>query len=56
MGIVLVACRAASTKVELGAIDLYADEIGREITQLVFAVRPAELDGDVLALDVAEVT
>jgi hypothetical protein len=34
----------------------HADELGREIERLVRSLRPSVLDGDVLALDVAEVT
>jgi hypothetical protein len=37
-------------------VDVRTDQIGREVAQLVFAFRPAELDDDVLALDVAKVT
>jgi hypothetical protein len=58
-GIVVVTCRAASTKVEDGAKDdihIHADQPGREFRQLVDLLRPSPLDDNVSALDVAKGT
>ena len=57
MGIVLVACRAASTSVEDSReddVDIHADQLGRQLRQLVDRFRPPELNDNVLALDIAE--
>jgi hypothetical protein len=54
IGIVLVACRAGSTKVEEFAKNIHADQFGGEFRQLVDPCRPSALNGDVLALDVAQ--
>ena len=56
MGIVLVACRTASTSVEEREDDvgIRADQLGRQLRQLVDRFRPPELNENVLAFDVAE--
>src|SRR5262249_41952285 len=36
-------------------VDVHADQFGCEVTQLLDALRPAELDDNALALDVAEI-
>ena len=58
IGIVVVAClaaRAPGTAVGHDDVDLEPHQLGRELGKpVVLALRPAELDDEVLALDVAE--
>jgi hypothetical protein len=58
MGIVLVARLAGSNhgrRRREDDVDVHAHQFGRELRQLLYRLRPAKLDDDVLALDVAEV-
>ena len=61
MGIVLVACLAASVlgvPVVHDDVGLHADQLGRQLRESIIPVsfRPSVLDGDVLALNMAEFT